>query len=97
MLQCHCATSDQHLFSINERFFIHAVTQKLRFQKKENKEKDLTGLHELGIIIQISKVNNPQSLNSYTMCNTKLSGTSSSLVGIHLQQVLEVIQQDSSH
>lgn len=94
--QWPCATGDQHLFSINERFFTHVVSQRLHFQNKENKEKDLTGLHKLGITIQTSKVNNPQSLNAYTMCNTKLSGTSSPLVRIHLLQVLEVIQQDST-
>lgn len=71
--------------------------KKLHFQNKQNKEEGLTGFHKLGITIQTSKVNNPQSLNSYTICNTKLSGTGSPLVGIHLLQVLEVIQQDSSH
>lgn len=81
---------------IHERFFIHAESQN-HFQNKQNKEEDLTGLHKLAITIQTSKVNNPQSLNSYTMCNTKLSGTGSPLEGIHLLQVLEIIQQDSSH
>lgn len=93
----HLFSINVHLFSINVRFFIHAVSQKLYFQNKQNKEEDLTGLHKLGITIQTSKVNNSHSLNSYTMCNTKLSGTGCPLVGIHLLQVLEVIQQDSSH
>lgn len=94
--ESQCATSDWHLFSTKMRHCVK-TTGSPCFQNKHSKEKDLTGLHELDITIQIAKVNNPQPLNSYTMCNAKLSGMSSPLLGNHLLEVLEVIQQDSSH